>query len=321
MDNKITKTRLVDFLSYEWILMIIVAVLSIIGWNLIYTVTGVSLTKGQQFMLTYDEGIDNNFGGEFITLAAQDGRFCYDILEVGVEQIHTSGETNLLSIRYNTRDIDVFITDDAELEDTTTRFRTIIDGYIPWSFDGMLKDGKDYLKKFLKQGVNFDADQTVVYDFNNLDQAKIESYFAKRQKGDNRFRDEQEKQKGIKGEKERLQKLCKELKTLDYLLTEHQDIFVKYKRYAQTFRLYPDDKELEERISYETEQFYALKLGALTDGEYQPGDFFTKDGSHKTLVVMCFNFLLDQPDLQYENISIINFMVKTFSNRLDGFTA
>lgn len=321
MDNKVTKSRLADFLSYEWILMIIIVVLSIVGWNFVYTVAGVKLSKGQQFMLSYDEYLTSEFGGEFITLAAQDQRFCYDVLQVGVESITPSNEQDVLSIRYNTRDVDVLVTDNSVKEDGTTRLKTIIDGYRCWSFDQMLKDGKSYLSKFVKNGIDYQSDQTVVYNYDNMNEQKIDSYFLIRQKGDNRFRNDEQKNQGKLKERKRIEKLCKELKTLDYLLTEHKDIFVQYKRFEQLLSKNPDDKELIDRIQYEKVECYALNLGALTDGEYQPSDFFTLDGSSKDLALISFNYLTDQPDLQYENISVLNFAVKILSNRLDGFTA
>ena len=58
MDNKITKTRLSNFLSYEWILLIILTVAAIVVWELVYTMTSVRLTVGQQYKIYYDEELD-----------------------------------------------------------------------------------------------------------------------------------------------------------------------------------------------------------------------------------------------------------------------
>ena len=64
MDNKITKSRLSDLLSYEWILMLIIAVVSIIAWELFYTMGGVKLTVGQSFKYYYDQSIIVEDDGE-----------------------------------------------------------------------------------------------------------------------------------------------------------------------------------------------------------------------------------------------------------------
>ena len=55
MDNKLTKKRLSDFLAYEWILTIIIAVAAIVVWELVYTMSAVRLTVGQAFKYYYDE--------------------------------------------------------------------------------------------------------------------------------------------------------------------------------------------------------------------------------------------------------------------------
>ena len=44
MDNRITKSRLSNYFSYEWILIILVSLLSLLVWELIYTVSAVRLT-------------------------------------------------------------------------------------------------------------------------------------------------------------------------------------------------------------------------------------------------------------------------------------
>ena len=57
MDNKLTKKRLHDLLSYEWILMIIICVVSIVFWEIVYDFSAVKLTAGQNFRYYFDYNI------------------------------------------------------------------------------------------------------------------------------------------------------------------------------------------------------------------------------------------------------------------------
>ncbi len=49
MDNKITKKRLGDLCSYDWILFIAAIAAAILVWELLYAFTSVKLTTGQRF--------------------------------------------------------------------------------------------------------------------------------------------------------------------------------------------------------------------------------------------------------------------------------
>ena len=66
MDNKITKSRLSSLFSYEWLKIVAFFVVAILLFELLFAVTGVKLTAGQQFKVIYDENIDTNFENNLI---------------------------------------------------------------------------------------------------------------------------------------------------------------------------------------------------------------------------------------------------------------
>ena len=57
MDNKLTKKRLSDFLSYEWIIILVAIIAAIFVLELIYTVSATRITTGQKFTFYLDQDI------------------------------------------------------------------------------------------------------------------------------------------------------------------------------------------------------------------------------------------------------------------------
>ena len=51
MDAKITKTRLEQMLSYDWIKIVAVALAAILAWSLVFTMSATRITTTQQFVI------------------------------------------------------------------------------------------------------------------------------------------------------------------------------------------------------------------------------------------------------------------------------
>lgn len=336
MDNKITRTRFSDFFSYEWIRIIIFSIVAIFVWELIFTVSGVRLTTGQQFKIIYDLTVDEETEDEIIPLSYMDGAFSYDVLKIDREFLSAT-QVNMLNVRYETRDCDVIVTSNAYKtgEDNSVRREAlvIIDALFMWSYEEMLVDGENYLLSLLKD--EFQGDKTKVYDYDNLDQTKIDAMFTRRQAKDNRFRSQQDKMIGMQNERSRIQLLCKNLNMAKFLLENHSEIFLQYTRHEQTATNYPTennknvlkdtkDKNLEkygtEKLSYGID-VGKLKITGSTQGKHSASSFFAKDGKPDDVVLMAFNFLTYQPHLQFESLSFMNSVVHLCSNLLDGFYA
>ncbi len=314
MDNKITKRRLHDFLAYEWIAIIAVIIAGIIAWNLIFTMTGVRLTVGQDFKFFYDETIESSSSNDVYELferkdASGKTVFSYDILKFGHEALLS--EYNVLRDRLTVQEGDVIITDASEPseEGGTVRAEAIVDNYPVCDFESLKDDAEKYLAQFLKDNyLEQDGNVKVgvdVTDFSNFDASKIEAVFRQRMKKDNRYRTESQKQEGIKLEKERISDLCREVKKFRYLLEQGDEYFFKYKRYDQTV-----DKR------------YGLKVESLSGGAEKdsPSKYFKKKGATdaKDVVILVFDLIEHQPHLQFEAIAFINAIVYGCSNLYDG---
>ena len=325
MDNKITKRRLSDFLSYEWILMIIISVVAIIVWELIFTMTSVRLTVGQQFKYYYDENVYSSKDADLYTLLLQEKTFSYDVLELNSESL--TADYNVLSARYGIQEGDAIITSakapEKDAKDQTVRVKTLVDGYKMYDYQKLLEDAESYLSGFLKDGMI--APIADVADENNMDTAKIEKVFRERMKKDNRFRSEEQKKEGVVLEIQRITKLCQEVKKFRVLLSQGDEYFYMYQRYEQMIEhgdLSEADKASYEEYKDKEPKRYALRLDKLVGDETKRSvsEYFKLVGSDNASdVVLCvFDFLSYQPHLQFEAISFINTIVKSCSNLYDG---
>lgn len=311
MDNRITKKRLNDMLSYEWILIVAISVAIVIVWELIFSVLSVKLTVGQQFKCLYDYEVDYA-GSEKLSkdLFEQDVLSPF-VIESGRE--HLVNDDELINARLGTQDVDILFTSSAET-DGYRRVNSYIDDFMypVYSYEELLKDAKDYLKSFLEYD---DLDAT---DFENLSEKKIEENFLIQYKKDNSYRTESQKQEGIKLEKERIKNLCKEVRDFETALEigRERGIFYIYTRYEQLNRLeggYDEFVEIEAK-----DQAFGLDMGKLSGGEVLPHSYAKLSGQTDATdtVLIVFNFKSYQPDLQYESISVINMIIRNCTDIL-----
>ena len=341
MDNKITKQRLFDFFSYEWIAIIIVAVFAMLFWELVYTIGAVRLTPGQQFKFYYDYSIDDSSSTSLMTLILSDGdgnsSLSYDILDFKYETINKD-YPQVLEARLGIQEGDFIITDYIdytkeegadENTEKTIRLKQLVDNYYGYAYTELYKDAVKYLETFLPNGVSFNGE----ISFEKLSKQKIEQVFRQRMAKDNRFRSEEQIIVGIKFEEERIEKLCKEVVDFGKLLSlseQNPELFYNYTKYEQTCEKMTDES-LKERYSRMVENEvvngrgnvpYALCVSALKGGEGKtdPSVYFKRSGKTTAdgIAIMLFDFHNEQPHLQYETISVINQIVRKCSTLLDN---
>lgn len=320
MDNKITKTRLSNFLAYEWIMVIIAAIAAIVLWEFVYGIVSVKPTVGQQFKIYYDQGMAYT-SDRLIDLTERDDTFSFDVLEVDVEELIK--ESNVLTTRLSIYEGDVIISDGIEQEDGSMRAKAVVDSTAIYTLEGLAADAKAYLRTFLKDQ---DAADGKELDYANLDEELIEERFLERMDGDNRFRKADQKAAGIEQEKARIERLCKDTADFIYFLENApEEALFRYTKFEQSA-----DEELPEYYDkmydeyYETEllnrpnAIYGINAGALEGGDSDPSVFFKVGGSASAdgAIIMCFNFLEHQPDLQFECISFYCSIIRECSDIL-----
>lgn len=318
MDNKITKSRLSSLFSYEWLKIVAFFVVAILLFELLFAVTGVKLTAGQQFKVIYDENIDTNFENNLIKAVCIDANnqsiLSYDVQKVDAEVMKKSTD-NAIDVRYQTRDSDVVISHTQKDDEGYVRAKQLLDYFEVWAFEDVLEDGEEYLSQFLTDG------KTDVYSFENLDTSKIDAHFLQTHKKDNRFRSKENREAGKVRERERIKNIVSDLNDVKRLLAEHPEIFYRYRKYEQVFsKLTPDAGRYEEiKNNYErsTEKSYAIIPDKLTKGIYKVSDYFTVEGKTQDVVIMAYDFYGEEPNLQFEALRFMVSLVRNFSDFLN----
>ncbi len=322
MENKITRKRLSDFLSYEWIVMIIIAVVAIFGLEIIYDVTSVQLTAGQSFKYYYDTSIASVSNNELVNQLIERKTFSYDVIKLNTESLDP--ENNVLTSRLSIQEGDVIFTDINGIDKTETyneveypayvRAKGHVDStsYVMYALDDMLADAKNYLtKNFIKDGQEI--------SIANIDDQKVEKVFRKRMKGDNRFRKESQIKKGIVAERLRIEKLIENVIYFDAFINnpQYQNALFKYRRYEQVYNRSTTDESKElygSWLAEQEEKIFGINIGVLD--EMGNGVDATKilqlkspenkeDKLSKNVVLMAFDFKSYQPHLQYESLSFV----------------
>lgn len=324
MDNKITKSRLSNFLSYEWIIIIAMIAVSIFVFEMIYPIAAVAPTVGQNFTFCYDENVSSSSDLEIKGMLRTENAFSYDILEINHEGFNSSN--NYLNLRLGVQGVDVLITDmETKTTDeiSTSRINYVVDEFMAYPMDKLIADANEYVSGFV---TNFDKSDLSTLALN---EDAIRENFNKRMAGDNRYRfSAEEKEKGFELEKQRIEKLCKDIVDFEKLLAHPAGLFYEYTKYQDKIQYYKEGTENRQKyealLAEEQPQKYGLMVEKLADfpgaGKDNPSKYFKKQGgvtSAKDVVIMAFDFKQYQPDLQYETISFINTIVRKCSTILD----
>lgn len=322
--------------------MIVILIGVIAVYEFLYAFFGVRLTTGQTFNYYYDVGVYGNSDNDFIDFLSSDNPFSYDIFMAKGEVIDPNN--NLLTTYLNLEDGDILFTSMQENEDGTKDINSKIDDpvYCLYDFNKLLSDGQSYLRSFLKDEfsqLSIEEQNLKIKDKENLSTQKIEARFDNRMKKDNRFRSIAQKIEGRKLEVERINRLVKEIDDFSYLLQvgDQKDIFYRYTRYSQIANVCKESEKeiylgkLEQEISKGRENApFGIKLENLTGGsKHDTSEFFklyakndkgetVLNDTSKDIVMMAFDFVTYQPDLQFECISFINTVVRGCSDIYNG---
>ena len=332
MDNKITKQRFYNLMSYDWILMIVILLVGIFVFELLYAFFGVEVTTGQNFKYYYDINVDSSLeSGLLDALLLENETFSEDVLLINGEVVND--EANILNTRMRVQEGDVIITDVVEEgEGKAVRAKSLIDSgvQIPiYDFEKLLLDGREYLATFLKDefsSLSYEEKLKLTEDKDNLSVDKIDEAFLLRYKKDNRFRTEEQKKIGLEYERKRIYKLVDEFKDFSHLLEvgDEKGILFRYTKYSQRRELATEesakqalDTMIETEIAIGKENaIYGLKVENLKGGKHNPSEFFKVLGraDAKDVVILVFDFLSYQRELQFETVCYINSVVRACSD-------
>ena len=305
MDAKITRKRLGEMLAYDWIKIMAVIAAAIFAWMMFFQVTGVRLKVGQRFTVHCYGSTFEVVDSDALSNSLLNGYLSYDVLKLDVQNIPATSEANEMLVAKNgIKEGDLMITDDvdsgtAEEPKHDSFFQKMIDNFSFIAFEDLLQAGKEYLAKF------YDAD-------GKMKDLVVEDHFRTRMKKDNRFRKEKQIILGITLEKVRLEMVKDDVKWLEEMLQEdavrrannQTPLFVRYAKNTQALAKNPDaGREIGE------EKTYGLSLDALANANQL---VCNEEGKCKNMMVIVYNYLHYQPDLQFETIAALRCIVDLY---------
>ncbi len=309
MDNKITKQRFSAFMHYEWIKIVALILCVCFLWRLLFIQLGSKerlLTNGQQFYFYYSPEIISDCPTNMTNLISDKDALSYDVQYSSVYQFDATYGAEQLNGWLVIGDGDMIITSDVPDDESgetysTSNFRSMVDQYNVYDLDKLLSDAKSYASQFK-------IDQAKGFVASNINYDVVKSKFLERSKKDNRFKTDSQKADGVKLENQRIEHLFVDINDFEKLI--NMDIFVNYKSGAK---------------GDEVAKKYGIDLSKLT-GSTGKTDITTYASLYtgadtaptaKYTVLAVFDFLHDQPELQFETISVINALVKATTTLLD----
>ncbi len=311
--------------------MLVIALAGIVLFLYVFSLTSVKLAPGQQFKYYVDQNLstaDNTKGVSLNDLILKD-TFSDEVKDFGVEVLLK--ESNVLNARLSIGEGSAIFTE--YINQDTPRAKVIVDVQKVYTLDKLLYDAQDYLATLLKDEFNdlsVEEKRTKALVYDNLSQDKIEQAFMEKVDSVRYYRNGYKAGLiSVDNEIARLKKLCADTAEYAKLFVKdeqgnfiYEDLFYRYTRYEYSYS--PDSNPNNDyKASYEkevnegrTNLIYGLKMENLTGGSYQTADFFRvgdREDSHG-VVLLAFDFYEERQGLQFEVISFLVKVVKTFSN-------
>jgi len=329
MDNKITKSRLSNLLSYDWLKIIALIVAVAVVWSLAFTIGAPRASVGQTFgLFTYTYDFASAIGeGELLADARKNGAFSYDVLDFNTRRLDNEYYSTIMSAADSVQEGDIFITSDLQsaIEKNESPFRSFIDGYFSKVYDleSLISDAKKYATE---NGIVFSDGKY------SVDEKRVGEVFADRMKNDPRFRNKnsQKYADGLKNETERIKAVWNNACKLEAVIVNHPEILVSYRPFTQRLNTIDEEKRADDNYykywQEAEEKPYAINLGKLKGGSVNVTDIYSydieKDNGEVELsadgVVLCvFNYKSAQPHLQYETLGYINYMIGLCSDYMN----
>lgn len=316
MDARITKQRLANYLSYDWLKMLAAVAAAVALVVVLFLMVSTRVTVAQQYLVYSYGGLIPS--DENAALAGKLKRkFSYDILLTGVENFDsgTMGSAAFTARRSVLEGSAIFVADYGEDEGNTpflqlasvairdrgTEYETCGTFY---EMDAFMADCEEYLARFF--GENW-KDAPV------LDMEKVRACFLARNGEDKRFKSEEQKEEGVKLEQERLEGLRE-----DYLYVlangfEHGIDIEESENNTLSYAWY--ETEGYETAAGHVDKRYAIgiNLGKLNrlNKLYYYADAAGKPATQK-IDLLFFNNGDALADLKYESVTFLRYLLENY---------
>ncbi len=306
MDAKITKSRLSNMLSYDWLKILAVSVVVVFVWWTVLTLLGADPTVAQSIHFIYYNDIYlgenyDTYSEKFIDSEDYDGVFSYEILETNYVEMSSSdtygnyafaaklaaGERSMI---FASTQVD----EDAE-EEGDTYISELVNGYysILEEIPSYLEAAREYLEPFFGGDI----------ENGSIDSAYLEAQFRERNADDKRYKTEEQIQQGLSDEEDRIVQTRDSL--LNILAAEEEGIISFTSTYIR---------------ETETEGVYSILLGTsrlqgIKELMYVRDENGTASASG---INVCF-FLMNKEEemyMRFEKLNYIDYLITTYTDTL-----
>ena len=297
MDARITKQRLGNLLSYDWLKILLSVVAAVAVLVVFFTMVGTRPSSAQTFTVFCHE--DLTAGSDFHTLAdtlENEEVFSYDILSVGTESFSKGSSSTIFSTRRTVGTGNVYFVpdeaqkyneEDGKLIEDSNQLVYLSGGTV---YHGEGSQGSYYdTKYFLEECENYIAK---FYKNGELNEPAVRECFLNRNGKDKRFRTKAKKEAGIEQEKARIKKL-------------HDDYEFVMNAFADGTLSHIDERKNAEGETYN----FGISLAGLKGlGELVT---FNTEGSAPVALMILRNNYKDN-NLRYETVSFLRYLVKEY---------
>ncbi len=323
MDVKITKARLWNLISYDFIKIVATIAAIVMAWVLIFTTCATRATVGETFDLFVFEGVTVNpsEGGDYVSKLKKNGTLSYDVLESSSSTITAAGDYSasyMLTLKMSVQEGDLIVFDGGL---KTTKVDEEVETKISSNAQNIVDSALYPLEDFLTAAQNY-VDGFLTAD-GEIDELAIERYFlTKRIKSASNYkktyRTEASKAEGVKNEIKRISDIYANLNVV--------------KQAVQNAADRGDDIFWRASRSYgegEAQKAYGLDLGKLnrsfaesggkkiTDLWYcskESADGEKNETTSEGLVIGVFDYRTYQEDMQYEALAVMANLVREYSD-------
>ena len=316
MDAKITKKRLAQMLSYDWVKIVAFAVGAILIWSLIFQMTATRIKPSQKFQV-YNYYCNESLGNDFYRAYESMGNnknFSYEVLEMNITDLSRSEGQHFtqLDAAVQTNDGDLIFVPNVgdenyktETDGVVTYEYTYVESfaqrYFPYLYDLDLENENGYFKRLEKYLDNFYTGGWEQKE--TLNEEKVKASFRERvkQNEDKRFKKDEEIERGATWEVERIQKYRDALERFYSYVDEGIVSFtrVELKSNGQTYasgvfglNICPDVSktgELKKLVSYKD---------------------INDVSTAKDMNVLFFKFGAEEDSFEYEGLICVNLMIE-----------
>lgn len=315
MDARITKQRLSNMISYDWIKIIVIIVAAIFALTTLMSMIGTKPEFQQTMYFIYyrdvNKGDEISYAENLLSAENSNSAFSYEIMETtSLYMCENERYADMaLSMRMAAGQYSIGISserEDPDTEDEKGNKKSYVHELIASGFT-LLEDVNDYLsdaEKYLNAYYGGD------YSEGTLDEEYLEETFRSRAKGDKRYRTEKSIAEGLKDERARIERTAASLSAVKKAIAE--GVFVV-----------AEEEEFSSEYNSAKGSFY-LKVGTERMSSMKKYVCLYSEDANGEQISTCEGISLvfyklpgeNQQYMRFEKLNYLGFLIDTYMDKI-----